>query len=177
MSTPTRISRITEFSSIILEELSEVLVACVEAGASVSFMSPFSTARAAAFWQAMAADVASGKRLFLVAQDENNQVVGTVHAILNLPDNQPHRAEVAKLLVHPRARKQGIAAALMQALEQHCAQAGKTLLVLDTVTGGAAERLYTREGWQECGKIPGFALMPDGQLCGTTVFYKQISPG
>ncbi|GGP24390.1 GNAT family N-acetyltransferase [Silvimonas amylolytica] len=175
MTSSAGVTQITDLSTTDLEDLSEVLYACVEGGASVSFMSPFSAERAHAFWLGMSADVRNGNRIFLAARDEGGRIVGTVHAIVNLPENQPHRAEVAKLLVHPRARNQGLAASLMQTLEQLCARAGKTLLVLDTVTGGTAERLYTREGWQECGKIPAFALMPDGKPCSTTVFYKQIS--
>ncbi|MBB5190626.1 GNAT superfamily N-acetyltransferase [Silvimonas terrae] len=174
MSSHFTVERVAHLSSNILEDLAHILHACVENGASVSFMLPFSPARAQGFWQAMAGEVANGNRIFLVARDEDGRVVGTVHAILNLPENQPHRADVAKLLVHPAARKGGIGAALMRELVKSCAAAGKTLLVLDTVTGGAAERLYAREGWTECGKIPGFALMPDGELCGTTVFYKTI---
>jgi GNAT superfamily N-acetyltransferase len=94
--------------------------------------------------------------------------------VLAMPDNQPHRADVAKMLVHRRARRRGLGAALMQAAEAAARDAGKTLLVLDTVTGGDAARLYARLGWQRCGEIPGYALWPRGGLCSTTYFYKPL---
>ena len=112
----------------------------------------------------------------LVAEDAAGTIVGTVQVILAQPDNQPHRADVAKMLVHRSARRHGLGAALMQAAEQVAAAHGKTLLVLDTVTGGAAERLYARLGWQRCGVIPGYALWPRGGLCATTVLFKPIGP-
>jgi GNAT superfamily N-acetyltransferase len=102
-------------------------------------------------------------------------VLGTVQLVLALPENQPHRGEIAKLLVHPGARRRGLAAALMQAAEAAARAAGKTLLVLDTATGGDAERLYPRWGWQRCGVIPDYALWPRGGLCSTTVFYKALA--
>lgn len=91
-----------------------------------------------------------------------------------MPDNQPHRADVAKMLVHRRARRAGVAQGLMAALDEVAKEEGKTVLVLDTVTGGDAERLYERAGWQRAGVVPKFALMPDGEFCATTFFYKQL---
>ncbi|MGF9758496.1 GNAT family N-acetyltransferase [Microvirga sp. 0TCS3.31] len=156
--------------------LSAVLIDCVEGGASVSFMLPMTQDRADAFWQGVADGVAAGERILLVAQDPaSRMVVGTVQVILKQPENQPHRADIAKMLVHNQARRRGVGAALMRAAEEAAAKAGKTVLVLDTVTGGDAERLYERVGWVKSGVIPNYALWPRGGLCDTTVFYKQIS--
>lgn len=154
--------------------LAEVLMDCVEGGASVSFMHPLSRDYAEKFWRGLADDVAAGRRILLVAKDEGGAITGTVQAVLSQPDNQPHRADIAKMLVHRRARRAGLGAALMRAIEAATATAGKTLLVLDTVTGGDAERLYTTLGWQVTGQIPGFALWPKGGLCSTTIFYKRL---
>jgi GNAT superfamily N-acetyltransferase len=145
----------------------------VHGGASVSFMAPLPQAKALAFWQGVAAGVARGERVLLVADDQTG-IVGTVQVVLDQPDNQPHRADIAKMLVHRRARRQGIAAQLLAAAEAAARAAGKTVLVLDTVTGGDAERLYARCGWQRVGEIPNYALMPDGALCSTTYFHKQL---
>jgi GNAT superfamily N-acetyltransferase len=155
--------------------LSAVLIDCVEGGASVSFMSPLTRERADAFWQGVAEGVADGERILLVAQeDTSGRIVGTVQIVLRQPENQPHRADIAKMLVHGQARKRGIGAALMRAAEDAARRAGKTVLVLDTVTGGDAERLYERVGWIKSGVIPNYALWPKGGFCDTTVFYKQI---
>jgi GNAT superfamily N-acetyltransferase len=155
--------------------LSDVLIDCVEGGASVSFMYPMTRAKAEAFWRGVAASVERGERTVLVAEDAAGEIVGTVQLILNQPENQPHRADVAKMLVHRRARRLGLGAALVTAAERSAASIGKTLLVLDTVTGGDAERLYARLGWQVCGQIPEYALWPGGGTCSTTVFYKFVS--
>jgi GNAT superfamily N-acetyltransferase len=154
--------------------LAELLIACVEAGASVSFMHPLSRERAEGFWRGALEGAARGERIVLVAEDEAGALVGTVQVILAVPENQPHRGDIAKLLVHPRARRQGIAARLMASADAAAHGAGKTLLVLDTVTGGDAERLYARLGWQRCGVIPDYALWPRGGFCSTTVFYKTV---
>jgi GNAT superfamily N-acetyltransferase len=153
--------------------LAEVLIDCVHGGASVSFMAPLPLPKALAFWQGVAAGVATGERLLLVAEDAAG-IAGTVQLVLAQPDNQPHRADVAKMLVHRRARRQGLAARLLAAAEAAARGAGKTVLVLDTVTGGDAERLYARAGWQRVGEIPHYALMPDGTPCSTTYFHKQL---
>jgi GNAT superfamily N-acetyltransferase len=156
--------------------LAEVLIDCVEGGASVSFMSPLPHHRALAFWQGVIDSARRGERIVLVAEEaDSGIIVGTVQLLLAMPDNQPHRADVAKMLVHRRARRRGLGAALMQAAETAARAAGRTLLVLDTVTGGDAERLYTRQGWQRVGVIPGYALWPDGGLCDTTYFYKTLT--
>ena len=154
--------------------LARLLIECVEAGASVSFMHPLSEARAQAFWRGIADGVDCGERALLVATDAGGALVGTVHIVLALPENQPHRGDVAKLLVHPHARRRGVAGALMAAVDREARAEGRSLVVLDTVTGGDAERLYTRLGWSRCGVIPDFALFPRGGLCSTTVFYKAL---
>lgn len=156
--------------------LTDVLIDCVEGGASVSFMLPLSRARAEAFWRGVATGVERGERVLLIAEDDGGTIVGTVQVILALPENQPHRGDVAKMLVHRRARRAGIGAALLAAAERSAHAAGKTLLVLDTVTGSDGERLYAREGWQRCGEIPRYALWPDGRFCATTIFYKFLGP-
>jgi len=156
-----------------IQGLSDVLIDCVEGGASVSFMFPMTRAKAEAFWHSAAASVERGERVVLVAEDAAGTIVGTVQVILSQPENQPHRGDVAKMLVHRRARRQGVGAALLAAAE-HCARsAGKTLLVLDTASGDA-ERLYARQGWQRCGEIPEYALMPDGAPCATTIYFKLL---
>ena len=153
-------------------QLADVLVDCVEGGASVSFMLPLTRERASAFWRRVGEGVERGDRLLLVAEDAQG-IVGTVQLLLEMPENQPHRAEVAKMLVHRRARRQGLGALLMQAAEQLGRERGKTLLVLDT-SSAEAERLYARLGWTRLGVIPDFALLPDGGPCDTTYFYRAL---
>lgn len=168
--------RIYRAAPAVAEALADILLDCVEGGASVSFMHPLPRARALAFWNEALASAARGERVVLVAEDpEMGGVVGTVQVALATPENQPHRADIAKMLVHRRARRRGVAAALMQAAEATAREAGRTLLVLDTVTGGDAERLYARMGWERCGVIPGYALLPRGGLCSTTVFYRVLT--
>ncbi|GAC1344055.1 MAG: GNAT family N-acetyltransferase [Myxococcales bacterium] len=153
--------------------LAQVLLDCVEGGASVGFLQPFSLERAEAFWRGVAVSVGRGARALLVAEDASAAIVGTVQVVLAQPENQPHRAEVSKMLVHRRARRQGVGAALMRAAERLASDEGKSLLVLDTASA-EAERLYARLGWQRCGVIPGYALLPEGGLCATTLFYKAL---
>jgi GNAT superfamily N-acetyltransferase len=136
-------------------------------------MLPISRARAIAFWTRIAGELAEGKRAVLIASDADG-VCGTVQLVLDLPDNQPHRAELCKMLVHRRARRQGLGAALMRSAETAARELGRTLLVLDTITGGDAERLYASLGWVRVGPIPNYALMPDGKPCGTTYFYRDL---
>ncbi|CAJ0814136.1 MULTISPECIES: GNAT family N-acetyltransferase [Ralstonia] len=161
-------------ASACISALADVLVDCVEGGASVSFMWPLSHDKAQAFWRNVAEGVARHERALLIAEDANGAVLGTVQLVLAQPENQPHRADVAKMLVHRRARRQGVAQRLMAAVEEAARAEGKTVLVLDTVTGGDAERLYARAGWQRVGTVPNYALMPDGAFCGTTFFCKQL---
>ncbi len=156
-----------------LQALSDVLIDCVEGGASVSFMWPMTRAKALTYWRDVAASVTRCERVVLAAYDAAETIVGTVQVVFAQPENQPHRADVAKMLVHRRARRQGAGAALLVAAERHALDAGKTLLVLDTASPDA-ERLYVRQGWQLCGRIPDYALMPDGAPCATMVYYKSL---
>lgn len=167
-----RVRRLYSLTDADIEGLAAVLADCVDGGASVGFMHPYSLDRAAAWWRGLAADVAAGRRALLVADDEQG-IVGTVHLVLAQPDNQPHRADLCKMLVMRRARKRGVGAALMDAAEREARAAGKTLLVLDTASA-EAERLYARMGWTRLGVVPGFALLPDGGLCDTTYFYREL---
>jgi GNAT superfamily N-acetyltransferase len=153
-------------------QLADVLIDCVDGGASVSFMLPLTRDRALTFWQRVGEGVARGERALLVAEDAQG-IVGTVQLVLDQPENQPHRAEVSKMLVHRRARRRGVGALLMQAVEQLARDHGKTLLVLDT-SSPEAERLYARQGWTRAGVIPGFALLPGGEPCDTTYFYRSL---
>ncbi|MEP6573779.1 MAG: GNAT family N-acetyltransferase [Gemmatimonadota bacterium] len=155
--------------------LSAVLIDCVEGGASVGFMHPMTADKATRFWTMVADGVSRGDRLLLVAHDNDGQILGTVQLILALPENQPHRADLAKMLVSRRARRQGVAARLLAAAESAGLDEGKSLLVLDAVTDGDAARLYARSGWQRVGDVPNFALMPDGPFCSTTYFYKSLT--
>ena len=155
-----------------IDGLADVLIDCVEGGASVSFMHPLPRERAVAFWRRVGQGVAAGERALLIAEDARG-VCGTVQLVLEQPENQPHRAELSKMLVHRRARRQGLGAALMQAAEVTARECGKTLLVLDTASADA-ERLYERQGWVRVGVIPDFALLPQGGLCATTVYYRNL---
>jgi GNAT superfamily N-acetyltransferase len=154
-------------------ELADLMIDAVDDGASVSFMHPLARERAVAFWRHAAEPVSVGDRALLIAEDAGG-ICGTVQLLLAQPENQPHRADVAKLLVHRRVRRQGLGAALMHAAEQTGRACGKTLLVLDTATGGDADRLYQRLGWVRVGDIPGYALLPRGGLAGTAVFYRTL---
>jgi GNAT superfamily N-acetyltransferase len=156
-----------------IAQLADVLIDCVEGGASVSFMHPLTRERAVGFWRRVAQGVAAGERALLVAEDAQG-ICGTVQLVLDLPENQPHRADVTKMLVHSRVRRQGLGAALMRAAEATALECGRTLLVLDAVTGGDAARLYQRLGWVRVGDIPDYALFPRGGFCSTTVFYRKL---
>jgi len=159
----------------VAEALADVLIDCVEGGASIGFMQPLPRSKAVAFWEGVLASASRGERIVLVAEDTASQsIVGTVQLLLTMPDNQPHRADVAKMQVHRRARRRGVGAALLRAIETEARTADRTLLVLDTVTGSDAESLYSSLGWQRCGVIPDYALWPRGGLCSTTVFYRQL---
>ena len=152
-----------------------MLFDCVEGGASVGFMLPFDRERAEAFWVGALESASAGDRVVLVAEDPDAGVIlGTVQVVLTAPENQPHRGEISKMLVHRGARRRGIAEALMRAAEGAAREAGKTLLVLDTASD-SAERLYERLGWQRVGVIPDYALWPQGGFVDTIVFYKHLS--
>jgi GNAT superfamily N-acetyltransferase len=156
-----------------LDQLAEVLVDCVAGGASVSFMAPFSLNDGVTFYRKVAASVAAGETV-LIAASLDGRIVGTVQLGLDTPPNQPHRADVKKMLVHRAARSRGIGAMLMAAVEEEAKKRGRWLLVLDTVPGMSGYRLYQRAGWTESGVIPNYALMPDGTLCDTAMFWKRL---
>src|SRR5438046_3168254 len=173
MIAPTwSLRRLHALDDMQIDGLADVLIDCVEGGASVSFMHPLTRDRAAAFWRHVALGVAAGERALLIAEDARG-VCGTVQLILDQPENQPHRADLAKMLVHRRARRHGLGTALVHAAEAAARECGKTLLVLDTASDDA-ERLYERSGWVRVGVIPGYALLPTGGLCATTVFYRNL---
>ena len=172
-TTPWSLRRLHTLGDAEVEGLADVLIDCVEGGASVSFMHPLTRERAVAFWRRVAQGVAAGERAVLAAEDGRG-LCGTVQLVLGQPENQPHRADLAKMLVHRRARRQGLGQALMRAAEATARACGKTLLVLDAVTGGDAARLYERLGWVRVGDIPGYALMPRGGFCSTTYYYRDL---
>jgi GNAT superfamily N-acetyltransferase len=152
--------------------LAQVLVDCVAAGASVGFMNPLNMDKASEFWARTAAQVAGHERALLICEDADG-IVGTVQLVLNLPENQPHRADLCKMLVHRRARRRGVGEALLLEVENVARDLGKSLLVLDTANADAA-RLYLRLGWKSVGVVPGYALLPQGGLCDTTFFYRYL---
>jgi GNAT superfamily N-acetyltransferase len=172
--TPPRIRRVDRADERLLDQLAALTKDCVDGGASIGFMQPFTLERARGFWSQVATAVAAGQRALLVAEDDAG-VCGTVQLILDLPDNQPHRADLAKMQVHSRARRQGVGEALLRAAEQTARDCGRTLLVLDAVTGGDAARLYARLGWVRVGDIPNYALYPQGGYCSTTYFYRDLA--
>ena len=171
---PHVVRRLDRVDDAQLAALADVLADCVAGGASVGFMHPYGAAQALAFWRRVADGVERGERALLVGEDAHG-IVGTVQLVLDQMPNQPHRADLAKMLVHRRGRRQGWGAALMGAAERVARDAGKTLLVLDTANDDAA-RLYARLGWREVGVIPNYALYPDGAPCATTYFYRELAP-
>jgi ribosomal protein S18 acetylase RimI-like enzyme len=159
-----------------IADLAAVLADCVAGGASVGFMDGFGLADAALYFRKVFdGDIAQGKARLFAARDGRN-FVGTVQLVLDMMPNQPHRAEVRKLLVHRGARGKGVAEALMKHVEKAARLEGRRVLVLDTVPGTPADRLYTRLGWRRVGVIPEYALWPNGEYCDTAVFYKRIAP-
>lgn len=155
--------------------LSEILIEVVANGGSVSFMHPLDPAAADAYWDDALAAADRAERVILGAWD-GDVLVGTVTLLLALPPNQPHRAEVAKLMTRPSHRRRGIATVLMRAVETVAAEQGRTLLVLDTAVDGGAAALYTRLGFTLTGEIPDYAFKPQGGLTGTLIFWKRIAP-
>lgn len=173
MTTPPYTVRpITAVSSAHIDGLADVLIDCVEGGASVSFMWPLPREKALAFWRKVAADTERGARALIIAEDSSG-IIGTVQVVLEQTENQPHRADVSKMLVHRRARRLGMGEALMRAAEDAARNAGKTVLVLDTASP-EADRLYSRLGWQLAGTIPDYALLPGGGLCDTRYYYRHL---
>ena len=173
MSATWSVRRVHSVGDGEINALAGVLMDIVEGGASVGFMQPLTRERAIAFWRHVADGVKDGRRVLLIAEDSQG-ICGTVQLVFASPENQPHRADVSKMLVHRRARRQGIATALMKALEDAARESGKTLLVLDTADA-TAEHVYERTGWTRVGTIPNYALMPDGGPCDTVVFYRDLS--
>jgi GNAT superfamily N-acetyltransferase len=174
---PTSAGAIRQLSSATDDEvqgLAELLIDCVHGGASVGFMHPLPVAKAVQFWRRVSDAAAQGERALLIAEDAGG-IVGTVQLILDQPDNQQHRADLAKMLVHRGARRRGLGGALVRAAERVAREHGKSLLVLDTVTGSDGERLYARLGWERCGVIPDYALLPYGGLCATTYYYRVLA--
>ena len=167
------IRRVERLDDREIAQLAEILVDCIDGDAGVSFLHPLAPDRARAFWRDVAAGVEAGDRAVLVAEDDDG-LVATVQLVLAQPENQPHRADLSKMLVHRRGRRRGLGAALLEAAEQTARECGKTLLVLDTNTGSDAERLYARHGWVRVGEIPDFSVQPRGGLRATTVFYKRV---
>lgn len=172
--TSTKIVTLTaEQAETELEALSEVLVDCVAGGASVNFMHPFGLDDARAFWRKVIGEVADGDRVLFGALYDG-VLLGTVQLILAVPPNQTHRAEIGKLLVHRKARGRGLGRAMMLTAEAEARARGRTLLTMDTASG-AAERLYGDLGYVRAGVIPAYARLPDGPLCDTVLFYKQLA--
>jgi len=156
-------------------ELGGVLLDAVEGGASVSFMAGFTRAEAEAFYAKAAREAAAGRRIVFAAFD-GEALVGTVQLLLDTPPNQPHRAEIAKMLVHRSARRRGHARALMLAAEAEARARGRTLLTFDTMAGSAAEKLYLGLGYVRVGEIPRYALYPDGSgPAATAILYKLLA--
>ena len=173
MASGSRVTRLRSFDARTLGALAELLIDCVAGGASVSFMLPLSPEKAGTYWRGVAESAVRGERVVLAAVEDTGDIVGSVQLILDLPENQPHRADLAKMLVHRRARRAGVGAALLAAAEACAREMGRTLLVLDTASAEAA-RLYERQGWQRVGDIPGYALFPDGRPCATTFYFKAL---
>ena len=153
-----------------IRDLALLLLDATAAGASVGFLDSTTLEEAAEWWR----QSISERTILLVTRDDEG-ITGTVQLRPAPMPNQPHRADIAKLLVHRRARRQGLGAMLMEEIERVARFAGFTLLTLDTKRGDAAESLYRRAGWTEVGVIPGYALNPDGSMCDTVVFYKELS--
>jgi GNAT superfamily N-acetyltransferase len=174
MNEAVEIRRLMKPTDAEIQVLADVLIDCVDGGASVSFMRPLPVAKAAAYWRGVAAQLGDGRRALLTAEDAQG-ILGTVQLVFDLPENQPHRADLSKMLVHRRARRRGVGEALLRAAEKLARESGKRLLVLDTASGDA-ERLYARAGWIRVGVVPGFALWPEGGLCDTTFFYRRLEP-
>ena len=174
MSMP-RIRSLESIGERELAGLCDVLIDCVEGGASVNFMWPMTRAKAETYWRGVADSLARRERAVIIAEDERGEILGTAQAVWAPQENQPHRADLSKMLVRRNARRHGVGALVLAAAEAAARQAGRTLLVLDTASA-AAERLYERGGWQRVGTVPRYALLPDGPYCSTVIFYKDLAP-
>ena len=158
-----------------LTGLCDVLIDCVEGGASVNFMRPMTRTKAEVYWLAVAESLRRSERALVIAADDRGEILGTAQAIWASQENQPHRADISKMLVRRSARRHGVGALVLAAAERAALEAGRTLLVLDTASP-EAERLYERSGWQRVGTVPKYALLPDGPFCSTVIFYKDLTP-
>jgi GNAT superfamily N-acetyltransferase len=171
--------RIRQLASIAPREMAglcAVLIDCVEGGASVNFMWPMTREKAERYWRNVADSLARGERALVIAEDDGGEILGTAQAVWAEAENQPHRADISKMLVRRNARRHGVGALLLAAAERAAHDAGRTLLVLDTASP-EAERMYERGGWQRVGTVPNFALLPDGPFCHTVFFYKDLAQG
>jgi GNAT superfamily N-acetyltransferase len=168
-----RIRRLKSLGEPEIAGLCDVLIDCVEGGASVNFMWPMTRAKAEAYWRDVAGSLARGERAVVVAEGGQGEILGTAQVIWAPQENQPHRADLSKMLVHRSARRHGVGARVLAAAERAALEAGRTLLVLDTASP-EAERLYERGGWQRVGTVPKYALLPDGPFCQTVIFYKDL---
>jgi acetyltransferase len=155
-------------------DLCELLIDAVEGGASVGFLGPLTMRTAADYWESVISELSSGLGLFIA--EEEDRIVGTVQVALCGKENGQHRAEIRKLCVLQSRRREGIGAELMRAAGAFAVAQGRTLLVLDTQEGSAAEAMYARSGWQRVGAIPDYAASPNGTLHGTVFFSKRIEP-
>ena len=173
MNVPT-VRRLDAIDTREFEGLCALLIDCVAGGASVNFMWPMTRDKAEKFWNGVAEGLGRADRALIIAQDAGGEILGCAQAIWATPENQPHRADIAKMLVRPSARRRGVGARVLAAAERAAFDAGKTLLVLDTASA-EAERLYERAGWQRVGTVPKYALLPDGPLCSTVFYYKDLS--
>ncbi len=153
--------------------LCDVLIDCVEGGASVNFMWPMTRDKAERYWQGVATSLDRGERALIIAEDDRGEILGTAQAVWAPQENQPHRADISKMLVRRNARRHGVGAQVLAEAERAARDAGRTLLVLDTASADA-ERLYARAGWQRVGTVPRYALLPDGPFCPTVIFYKDL---
>ena len=174
MSMP-RIRSLESIGELELAGLCDVLIDCVEGGASVNFMWPMTRAKAETYWRGVADSLARRERAVVIAEDERGEILGTAQAVWAPQENQPHRADLSKMLVRRNARRHGVGALVLAAAEAAARDAGRTLLVLDTASA-EAERLYERGGWQRVGTVPRYALLPDGPYCSTVIFYKDLAP-
>ncbi len=159
-------------SSEDLEDLTSLLTACVRGGAALGFLNTLTDADARDFWTGSLAQHAKGQRTVLVAVD-GTTIVGTITVLLAFPANQPHRGEIAKLMVSPDRQGTGLGQLLLDAGERHAWSSGKTLLVLDTEAGSPAEGFYARHGWTKTGEIPDFALTAAGRIHPVSVYWKR----
>jgi len=169
-----RLTALTDKPQVVAA-LSELLIEVVANGGSVSFMHPLAREDAAAFWRDSLARAAAGRRVVLGAW-EGDELIGTVTLDLAMPPNQPHRAEIAKLMTCVSSRGRGVARTLMREAERIAVERGRTLLVLDTAADEGAAGFYERLGYVRVGAIPGYALKPHGGLTATIIFYKTLGP-